>query len=278
MITNLTIICGLTCGVLGRKQGCVFMWSVLLHTLLAIYLGVMLSPTLAGLIPALGDRNWLAASMIVTAVGLFGGVSMLALKLLSPALDYRLPEFWDQCGSGLCAFVAGFIATNFVLFMISISPLANSVLNSPHLPQADNDNPLRHATAPHVVTVCQLVSNLSVQSDRHGCRRVIDWLFEIEDTEAADSLEHENEQEETADERLSTLIVSLPKKPLAFISGLSQSAIKHTAFGRSGCFWRDRSSSLARIGAIQQRDRKRRRQLQFEWSRMRFVTSVHLVQ
>ena len=174
MITTLTIICGLTLVVLGRKHSLIFMWLVLLNALIAIYVSVMLSPTLMGRISVLGDRNLLAASMIAMAVGLFSGTLMLAIKVLSPALDYRLPAFWDHFGSGCCAFVTGFLTVNYVLFVVSVTPLANSL----ELPDVAGSNPIARACAPPIAAACQVVSALSLQSDRHGSRHVVDWLID----------------------------------------------------------------------------------------------------
>jgi hypothetical protein len=194
LITTISIICGLTLVVLGRKHNFIFMWLVLLNALIAIYVSVMLSPTLVGRISVLGDRNFLAASMIVIAVGVLSGTLMLAIRVLSPALDYRLPAFWDQCGSGCCAFVTGYLTVNYVLFVVSITPLANAL----ELPDvADDSNPIVRACAPPIAAACQVVGTLSLQSDRDGSRHVVDWL--ISDRELIERVEGRNDNHDHAD-------------------------------------------------------------------------------
>lgn len=194
MITNFAIFCGLACGALGRKLDCVFMWSVLLHTLLAIYLSVMLSPTLAGFFPALNDRNWLVLAMAAAAAILFVGVSMLSFKLLSSALNYQLPSLWDQCGAALCAFVAGFLAVNFVFFLFAVAPGTNSLSKTPDEAAASLH---RHASAKHIATTCHLVSSLSLQGNP-GSHPVIDWLLENES--ASEQVEPSSPDESETDQ------------------------------------------------------------------------------
>ncbi len=186
-MNTLTIICGLGIAVACRKQGFIFVWCVLLNGMLAIYVSIMLSPTLVGHLPVLEERYFLAAAMISLAAGLFGVATVLATKFFSQVLDYRLPDWLDQIGAGCCAFVIGFMTINYFLFIVSATPLAGR-LDPEHAP---GSNRFARACRPPIEAACQVISTLSLQSDRVA--QVVDWLIEDREEEHDDDCAEERE-------------------------------------------------------------------------------------
>ena len=120
MIATLTFIVAVVTAVWVRTRGFLFLWVVLLNAWLAMYVRLMLSPTLAGHFPPLADRRLLVAAVACVTAGVFLVVSLLATRLFSAALDYRLPAPWDQSGAGACGFLTGYLVINYVLFVASL--------------------------------------------------------------------------------------------------------------------------------------------------------------
>ena len=145
MIQTLIVICALALAGLGRFRGFVFMWVVLLNTVLAIYISIMVIPTLVGFFPLFGDRYLLGSAMIAIPVALFTILSKLVHRFFADAIEYRLPVRINPVGTVVCATVAAFLSVNYFLFVIGITRLTDALV-------AENPktaNPLSRAVAHH---------------------------------------------------------------------------------------------------------------------------------
>lgn len=134
-------------------------WAFIFNVLVAVYLGLMLSPVIleaqsaGGLLNFLGPYVNVVIMLIITALYFFIA-QLLSLHFLTNTYSVSFPLWVDNLGGLVLGFIGGFIIANFLLFAINISPIKNIKFVSKYVP----DNSGRT-----IVHSCQFVSSLSLQ-------------------------------------------------------------------------------------------------------------------
>lgn len=126
MVIWLGILIGLILGFfMFRMKKFIAAWALLLNVLIAIYIGVMVTPTLAGLVSELGQSRYnIAPTVFVITVLVYALLHFLTNNFLSGKLEASFPQMLSTLGSGVLGFIAGFIATCFVFFVVYIMPFS----------------------------------------------------------------------------------------------------------------------------------------------------------
>ena len=175
MILFLTILTGSVVAVIGMKKGFLPMWAMLFNVLLSIYLSVMLTPTIIGNLDKLADNPYYCLfSMLTVAMLSFVITQMLIARSLRGIFIATLPRIFNGIGAGVLGFMVGYFVSNFILFLICITPLSNQPIVKNYI----GKERLSQVVNATMVSVCNTVSELSCQDDEDICLEVVDWYLE----------------------------------------------------------------------------------------------------
>lgn len=167
----LAIFLGLVAAVWGRKRGLFVLWQCLINSAVAIYVAVMLTPRLVGLLPEVGQTPYHHASaMFGLGLILFVAMQTLSATLLSGFGEVRFPAIFDGFGAAVAGFAAGYMATSFLAFALYAMPFAESD-EVAWLFGQDR----RPAAVKAVESVCNTVGSLSLQFHDDQVQRTIRW-------------------------------------------------------------------------------------------------------
>lgn len=178
MILYLGIIFGVIFAGAAIKKGFYAMWPILFNLGIAIYLGVMLTPAAAKIIPTVNRWEYgYAGSIAAIAVVAFVILHVLTLAFFAAAHTISLPKILNGVGAALLGFLSGLLVWGFVCLLVLIAPISQNNF----VKQYDLGKQLLDASERSVVQVCNLVNNLSMQNNSRSVDQVIDWLLGIED-------------------------------------------------------------------------------------------------
>ncbi len=171
----ITIIIALIVAVIFGLWGCgkkLFpIWAFAFNVIIAVYLGVMLAPTIA---ESAGQRLEFLdayadiAVMLATAIIYFIIAQFLSTKYLTGTYCVSFPKAVNDIGGAILAFAGGFLIANFVLFAVSASPLKGISIASRCIP-AD----MEKTSSKSVIKACKFVSGVSLQyGDKNICKAI----------------------------------------------------------------------------------------------------------
>jgi len=174
------ILIGILAAVMAIKVGFYTMWAILFNTLISIYIGVMLCPTIIGLIPDIGDSRYHHAGCVGgIAVVIFAIFQTITVNFLlgeeagkntknEEAISF--PRLVNTIGAGLVGFFSGYVVCGFVLFVFLITPISKESIVKSICEQTG-------FAAQSVNTVCGFVGGISLQChDEAEPREVVEWL------------------------------------------------------------------------------------------------------
>ena len=146
----------------GLKKGFLPIWAACFNVLVSIYLGVMLLPVMAAVIPDRGTQEWFymcAASMLVIALLVFSLLQTVASAYFSGGYAISFPKIMDWAIAPALGFVCGYVALSFVLLVTGLMPFSShrhvrGILDERALPPA-----VRNA----VTGACNVIGAASVQ-------------------------------------------------------------------------------------------------------------------
>ncbi|OQA02485.1 MAG: hypothetical protein BWY69_01072 [Planctomycetes bacterium ADurb.Bin401] len=138
-------------------------WAFLFNVMVAVYLAVMLTPTIlqsnsAGgiILNLLGP--WANSAVLLTIAALYLAVSQLASHFyLTNTYCISFPKWVDFGGGIVFAFLGGYILANIMLFALANTPLESNKYTSKIIP--DNSGKT-------LIRTCRYISSLSLQ-DSH---------------------------------------------------------------------------------------------------------------
>ncbi|MDD5011574.1 MAG: hypothetical protein PHQ00_05585 [Phycisphaerae bacterium] len=155
-------------------------WAFAFNVIIAVYLGVMLSPTIAesagGTLEFLGAYTDVAV-MFAIAIIYFVTAQFLSNKYLTNTYCVSFPKAVNDIGAAILAFAGGFLIANFILFAVSASPLKEIPIISKCIP-AD----MKKISSKPVIRACKFVSGCSLQyGDQKICKAIetISWRCEV---------------------------------------------------------------------------------------------------
>jgi len=174
------ILIGILVAVMAIKTGVYMMWAILFNALISIYLGVMLCPTIIGLIPDIGDSRYHHAGCVGgIAVVIFAICQTITVNfLLGEEADKNkkneeaisFPKVVNTIGAGLAGFFLGYVVCGFVIFVFLITPLSKESIVKSICEQTG-------FAAQSVQAVCGFVGGISLQChDEAEPGDVVEWL------------------------------------------------------------------------------------------------------
>ena len=172
MFLLLTIIAGVVGAVLGRRAGFVTVWVFLFNLLIAIYVSLMLSPTLIGYVPLLNSSRYYHALILLFVVLLtFLMCHNFVSMFLTQSFSAGVPRFFNNFFAAVTGFIAGHFACGFILFIIGVTPVSEISFM-----KQLSETSLAQAVEPPVLCATQIVGTISFQCDRRERRQVIEWF------------------------------------------------------------------------------------------------------
>lgn len=171
MVLIFTLIIAGFFGLWGYKKGLFAVWPFAFNAILAVYLGLMLTPMVLDLAGEYLDRLGPSANitvMFLVALIYFIIVQFISFTYLTKTFCISLPRLVNTIGGAILAFASGLLITNFILFTIAISPLRDISDISKYLPAG-----MENSSRGHIVNACQFVSTCSLQyGDKNICKAI----------------------------------------------------------------------------------------------------------
>ena len=102
MLFFIAILVGLLMAILGAKKGFYAFWALLFNILISIYLGVMLTPVVIGLITKEEVSSYYCAGCIAgLAVLIFSVLQSITFFVLIKKFKILFPKVMDSIGGGI---------------------------------------------------------------------------------------------------------------------------------------------------------------------------------
>lgn len=173
MIFWLTVMIGVLAAIIGLRKGFFFMWAIFFNLLIAIYLGIMLTPAIVKLIPGIEDNGYHRAGCVAgIAIVTFAFLYTVAIVYFYVDSKITLPQFIDKVGTCLVSFFTGYLICSFVFFVVCVMPFSKAPLMKKILG--------REKQAPSAVATiqksCSFVDALSLQCRENPAGQVVAWL------------------------------------------------------------------------------------------------------
>ena len=166
------MVAGVVGAVLGRRAGFIAVWVFLFNLLIAVYVSLMLSPTLIGYVPLLNSsRYYHALTLLFVVLLIFLICHNFVGMFLAQAFSAKIPRFFNNFFAAVSGFLAGHFACGFILFIIGVTPLAETSFM-----EQLSDTSLARSVEPPVLCSTQIVSTISFQCDRQERGQVIEWF------------------------------------------------------------------------------------------------------
>jgi hypothetical protein len=190
MITMAAIAMGVVFAVCGYRWGFYTIWAMLFNLMISIYLGIMLSPTVAGFMPTLfsaGVRQtegnfWYVYAAIVAGVALtsFIILQITAMTYFTGTFNISLPKLLENLGAMFVGFAAGYILWGFLCFLVLIMPIKKE--QSILFKSFTADPNSKEISMPTISKVTNTINTVSLQPNRPQVRTVIKWTLGWETT------------------------------------------------------------------------------------------------
>jgi len=157
---------------LGVRMGFYMAWQSLFNSLIALYVGVMLTPRLVGLVPDIGASGYHAAACVTgIAVLVFILLETVTACFLTGISDVVFPRIFQTIGAAALGFVLGYVVVSFVLFIIYVMPFSRASFMRYVFPPGQQ--PVCVAAVTHA---CGFVDSISLQYRKDAIADVVDWL------------------------------------------------------------------------------------------------------
>ena len=111
------------------KTGFYETWTMLFNIIISIYLAIFLRPTIADIVPAVGDTPYgNALTILATATGAFLILHGISYTFLTSQFSISFPKAFDILGAGFLGFLFGFLVWSFASLLIFITPISQNTL------------------------------------------------------------------------------------------------------------------------------------------------------
>ena len=169
-----SVLVGAVFAMIGIKKGFYPIWAILFNILISIYLGIMLAPTIVGIIPDIGGSRYHYAGCVAgIAIVVFAVFQTIATSLLTGTCTVSFPKIFSNVGAGILGFLSGYLVCSFALFVICITPFSKE----PFMRSICGRDDLAPSAVASVVKVCDFVGALSLQRYDNVAAGVVDWLI-----------------------------------------------------------------------------------------------------
>ncbi len=162
MLFWLAVIGGVAVSYVALKKGFFPIWAVFFNTLISVYLGVMLLPLIAAVIPnSRTTAYFYSCSLCMLAVAgiAFVLLQVIASNYFSGGFAVSYPVIFNHIAAATLGFITGYVATCFILLVVGIMPFSahryvRGTLDVDHLSPA--------VKAP-VTATCKFIAKASMQ-------------------------------------------------------------------------------------------------------------------
>ena len=182
MIFTAAIAFGFIFAVWGYKRGLYAMWATLFNVVIGIYLGIMLTPTIAGTFgeywPLQTQKNfWYAYAGCVAGVALaaFFILETIATAFFTGIFTVSLPRLLNRIGSVILGFITGYVVWVFICFIVLIMPVSQNLLLKSFTSQESVQ-----MSMPAISRLLNLTNILSSQPNREQVSKVVHWTLGID--------------------------------------------------------------------------------------------------
>ena len=162
MLFWVAVIGGVAVSYAALKKGFFPIWAVFFNTLISVYLGVMLLPIIAAVIPNSGTPAYFyscSLCMLAVAVIAFVFLQVIASNYFSGGFTVSFPVIFNNIVAATLGFITGYVATSFILLVVSIMPFSAHDFVRGTL---DADN-LAPAVKVPVTATCDFIAKASMQ-------------------------------------------------------------------------------------------------------------------
>ena len=175
MLVVIAVLIGCVSAVIGIKKGFFAVWPVFFNILIAIYIGIMLTPTIVGLAPEIEESGYYGACCVACiAILVFAVLQAVVTIFFSRMYEAASPEILDRIGSAVLGFLSGYLVCSFVVLLIFITPFARH----PALKGRKDSTP---TAVKSVANACSFVDVISLNCRKDVVDGIINWLIAIED-------------------------------------------------------------------------------------------------
>jgi hypothetical protein len=188
-VSNWIFVAGISMGVVfavfGYRRGFFATWAILFNIIIAIYASVMLSPTIAAMMPTVfsaearqaGGNFWYWYAGLAATVGVLSFIilQVIAITYFTGTFNITLHRLLESLGAAFLGFASGYILWGFICFLVLIMPVSENVI----FKSFTEDTRLKQSQelARAVSTAVNTVNMLSLQPDRQQVRNVITWTL-----------------------------------------------------------------------------------------------------
>ena len=173
MVFWFTVLVGIIAAWWGRKMRFYSAWALLFNILVSMYLGVMLTGAVIGMITDQSVSYYhCAAGVAGIAIIVFIILHIFTTTVLIADVEIRFPRMFDGVGSTILVFLSGYLVCNFVILVICIMPFTKKPAVENFIEQAD----LTAVAVPSVAAACDFVGNMSMQCYDDTAEQVVSGL------------------------------------------------------------------------------------------------------
>ncbi len=167
---------GVVLAALVREQPFVLIWGVAVQATCAVFLSVVLTISVVGLLTDESvPLSFYALTLLLLCLLFFCSMLVVMKQLLPGILEIRFPPGLDRLGAMLLGFATGTVGTSFLMFVVCVSPLAEL----PVAKKLAGQRPLFQTTGGPVRLACKLVGHASFQSEPHCGRLAMEQLLSL---------------------------------------------------------------------------------------------------
>jgi hypothetical protein len=186
MISLCLILAGGVFTYVGIKKRFFVMWAMIINLLVSMFLSVMLMPLMAKLVPDIGRNAYFLTACLLVLSALFYVLFHMIVKLyITGNNPIEFPLVFDRIGSGVLGFFFGYFACSFVLFALSVMPIAKHEF----ITNVFGEKGLGPVVSRPVKIACNFVGSMTIQCHPNNCEGVIDWLGAVSEKQEEPELE-----------------------------------------------------------------------------------------
>jgi len=186
MISLCLILAGSVFAYIGVKKKFFVMWGMGINLLISMFLSVMLMPLVAKLVPDIGENAYFLAFCLLVLSSLFYVLFHMIVKLYIAGDNIiEFPLVFDKIGSGLLGFLFGYFACSFVLFALSVMPIAKHEF----VTNVFGSKGFAVTASRPVKKACNFVGSMTIQRNPDNCEGVIKWLKALSEKQEEPEIE-----------------------------------------------------------------------------------------
>jgi len=159
------------------KKGFYEIWAGLFNLAVSIYLAIYLAPTLANLVPIIGNSLCtLTLCLLITAVAVFLLLHGITFVLFTGQFKTPFPKIIDIVGAGIWGFLGGFLLWSFIVLLASTT----GILGTDIVKNFDVDEKSKQTNVSYLSFWCNVINKAAANEEHYlSAEQAIGNLFKI---------------------------------------------------------------------------------------------------